>query len=193
MNLRRLKHAPRWRKVALLICAALGGFYVLYVVAALVFLNAGGMEWATRNEKDVKLVLAGGYSFWPNRIHVEGFQLSFKDYNIEMEIRADSVDAHISLVNLVRQRVHSDWLRAHGVEYRMVHRVQDPVANAARLRAFPEIAAFNRPLYYDTPPGPPAATTSGGCASTRSRPTRVWPGFSSTGWTGGCRCAEASS
>lgn len=149
---------PRTRsaRIALWIAAGLAALYVVYVAGAAVFLNAGGMEWATKNEKDVHVLVGGGHSFFPGFVHVEDLRIRFKDYNIEMEIAADEADAFLALWKLPFMKIHVSWIRAQGAEYRMVHRVHDREANAARLAAFPDIPGFDRPLYYDAPPPPPS-------------------------------------
>lgn len=112
------------------------------------------MTWLTHTEDDIRIDVKSGYSLLPGRIHLEGFRMQFKDYNVEMAIQAEEADASLALLSLARKRIHVHWVRASGVEYRMLHRVKDRKKSAARLAAFPDIAAFDRPPYYDAPRSP---------------------------------------
>ena len=133
------------------------GLYALYVAAATAFVCFGGMTAITRNERDVRIDFAGGYSFFPGRFHLNGVRVQFKDYNVELAMFAKQADLSISLHRLPLKQIHVDWVRATGVEYRMLHRVKDRQKSAARLAAFPDIPAFDRPPYYDAPRPPRTA------------------------------------
>src|SRR5690606_37591079 len=125
------------------------GLYVLYVGVAAAFIGFGGMTWVTQKEEDVQIDVSCGYSLFPGRFHLSGLRVQFKDYNVEMSISADEADLSIALHRLTQKRIHVNWVRASGVEYQMLHRVKDPKKSAARLAAFPDIPAFDRPPYYD--------------------------------------------
>lgn len=131
------------------------GVYLSYVLGTLVFLSFGGLAWATKSEADVFVSVQRGSSLWPGRFSLSGVLVRFKDYNIEMEVRVDHAEVQMSLVALARRRLDVAWVRAMGTEYRLVHRVQDPVASARRLRAFPEIPGIERARHYDAPRPPP--------------------------------------
>lgn len=140
-----------WARLAKWFGGALLAGYVLYVVSVAAFLSFGGLAWATEGEEDAHVEVKSGYSLFPGRVHVRGLKLRVKDYNIEMDIRVDSADVSLALRKLPLKRLHVSWVAARGVEYRLVHRVVDPVASADRLAAFPEIPGFTRPLHYDAP------------------------------------------
>lgn len=133
------------------------GFYVVYVAAATAFLCLGGLTALTQKEKDVQIDVASGYSLFPGRIHVNGLHFQFKDYNVEMSIFAQEADLSLALHRLLQKKIHVHRVRATGVEYQMLHRVKDPKKSAARLAAFPDLPAFDRPAYYDAP-RPPRST-----------------------------------
>jgi hypothetical protein len=128
--------------------------YLLYVVLVASFLSFGGLAWATKNEEDIHFDVERGYSLLPGLIHLRGMKLRVKDYNIEMEVLADRADAFVWLWKLPFKQLHVPWVRVHGAEYKLVHRVIDPVLNAERLAAFPDIPGFDRPLHYDAPQVP---------------------------------------
>lgn len=135
-------------------CGVTLGFYLLYVAAATALVHFGGITALTRSEKDVRIDVASGYSIFPGRFHLRGLRVQFKDYNIEMAIFAEEAHLSLALHRLLQKRIHVYWVRASGVEYQMLHRVTDPKRSAARLAAFPDIPAFDRPAYYDAPRPP---------------------------------------
>ncbi len=137
--------------------AVLLAVYALYVVGATAFIHFGGLTALTRSEKDVRIDVASGYSIYPGTLHVRGLRVQFKDYNVEMAIFAEEAHLSLALHRLFQKRIHVHWVRASGVEYKMLHRVKDPVKSAARLAAFPDIPAFSRPAYYDAPRPPRSA------------------------------------
>lgn len=145
-----LRFSRRWRWLL----AVPLGLYGLYVVGASAFVFFGGMTWVTKTEKDVRIDVRSGYSLFPGRFHVEDLRVQFKDYNVELSILAQEADLSIALHQLLKKRIHIHWARASGVEYQMLHRVKDREKSAKRLAAFPEIVAFDRPPYYDTPRPP---------------------------------------
>lgn len=130
------------------------GLYAFYVAGAIAFVRLGGMTRITQGEEDVQIDASSGYSLYPGRFHLTGLQVQFKDYNVEMAMSADEADLSINLFSLTQKRIHVHWVRASGVEFQMLHRVKDPKKSAARLAAFPDIVAFDRPPFYDTPRPP---------------------------------------
>jgi hypothetical protein len=154
LGLAQLRRRP-WFRVAKWLGGGLFGAYLLYVVLAAAFLSFGGLAWATETEEDIHVEVASGYSLIPGRVHLRGLKIRVKDYNIEMEIRADSAVTSLALRKLPWKQLDVAWVRVAGVEYRLVHRVVDPVASAARLAVFPPIPGFTRPRYYDAPKEPP--------------------------------------
>lgn len=140
-----------WPRLGKWLGGALLAGYVLYVVSAAAFLSFGGLAWATEGEEDAHVEVKSGYSLFPGRVHLRGLKLRVKDYNIEMDIRVDSADVSLALRKLPFKQLHVSRVLAHGVEYRLVHRVVDPIASAERLAAFPEIPGFTRPRHYDAP------------------------------------------
>lgn len=148
---------PRGARFLKWVSGVLLGLYVLYVAAATAFIHFGGMTSLTRTEKDVRIDVASGYSLFPGRLHLRGLRVQFKDYNVEMAIFAEEAHLSLALHRLLQKRIHVYWVRASGVEYQMLHRVKDPKESAARLAAFPDLPAFDRPAYYDAP-RPPRST-----------------------------------
>jgi hypothetical protein len=130
------------------------GVYALYVAVATAFICLGGMTWITRTQDDVRIDVATGYSLFPGRVHLSGLRVQFKDYNVEMAIFVEEADVSIALHRLVQKQILLHWVRASGAEFQMLHRVHDPKKSAARLAAFPDIPAFDRPAYYDAPRQP---------------------------------------
>lgn len=130
------------------------GLYALYVAVATAFVCWGGMTWVTQTEDDVRIDVKSGYSLFPGRMHLKGLSVQFKDYNVEMAMSADEADLSIALHRLPAKQIHVHWVRASGVEFKMLHRVRDAQKSAARLAAFPDITAFQRPPYYDAPRPP---------------------------------------
>lgn len=150
LELVKLRNWP-WLRLGRWLGGVLLGSYVLYVSLAWAFLSFGGLAWATENETDARVAVTSGYSLLPGRVHLRGLKVQVRDYNIEMDIRADSAQVSLALRKLLFKQLDVSWVRVRGVEYRLVHRVVDPITNAARLAAFPEILGSTRPNHYDAP------------------------------------------
>jgi hypothetical protein len=140
---------PVLRRVLLGFMAAFALFFVLYWSAINYLLNREAPLIITSKNTRVEIRAESGWSLWPGVLHARGAFFQVQDYNIELQIRAQSATLDFAPSSALRGIVHIESLTSRGTRIRMLARVKD--ANHARLRipAFPPLS--NRPSYYDAP------------------------------------------
>ncbi len=104
---------PRWLRWPLL--ALLGG-YLLYLLAANLFLNTGLAPWAI-NRKPERFTLHWDHavSWWPGRVDVHGARLRGHVMHTRWHIDAARARGDIQLLALLRREVHMPFIEADEV------------------------------------------------------------------------------
>jgi hypothetical protein len=116
-------------------------------------LHFGLFERLTADERELRLELASGYSFWPGVVHLRDARLAFMDYNVEVEVGAARVELDIGVFSLLSSTLRVEKVEADGAYFRMAHRVRDGLAHERRLAAFPDLG-FGRSRVYEEPKPP---------------------------------------
>lgn len=129
-----LKPAKRRRR--LVIGAILG--LLAYPVLGTLALWTGFVEWVAKSE-DLRLEISNpSYTIWPGRIHMKKVRILVNG-EVQFILEGDDLFASISVLELVRHRIHVERLAAHHVRYQMRMQVEDPKGIEQRLAAYPKL------------------------------------------------------
>lgn len=127
---------PARRRRRLLIGTALA--LLVYPVVGTLALWTGFVEWVARSE-DLRIELDNpAYTIWPGRIHMKRVRL-YVNGDTQFTLSGDDLFTSISVLELVRHRIHVERLAAHDVRYRMRVQVKDTKGNERRLAAYPKL------------------------------------------------------
>ncbi len=131
-------------RLARFVLVTLLAFQALYLVAANVALRWDLLPMLIRRATHQKLQLHwdSAYSLWYGHVTVYGYRMQFDDTgSIQLDLTVDEATVDMALLKLASQHVTFDKIRARGVSYRMVTKVDVPTAkaNPRRLAAFPVI------------------------------------------------------
>jgi hypothetical protein len=146
-----LMRSARWLVVALL------GLEVLYVVVMNVVLATGVIpRAASTNDGQVDAQFSWGPAWtpWPGRAYVRNFALQLADPAIEFRLTIDRASLDVGLFDLLHQRFTASHVRASGVRFELVTRVDAASKSEARLQAFALLDGFARPALLADPPVP---------------------------------------
>ncbi len=137
-RLARLKEwlapAKRRRRIIIATIVTLLAYPVLGTLA----LWTGFVEWVAKSE-DLRLEISNpSYTIWPGRIHMKRVRVLV---NGETQFILDGHDlfASISVLELVKKRIHVKRLAAHDVIYQMRVQVEDTRGIEERLAAYPKL------------------------------------------------------
>jgi hypothetical protein len=131
-------------------------FWGVYLIAANSMLASGKIADLVSSGDAVKLRLAHAWSLWPGRVHVEGFQMTMQDDNVQFVLEIRSVDVNVRLGELTNRTFHATRVRGDGVAFRMRQRIQPETAGSPRVLALSPIPGFSDPpLRKIGPPTPP--------------------------------------
>lgn len=109
-----------------------------YPVLGTLALWTGFVEWAIRSE-DMRVEIANpAYTIWPGRIHAKEVAI-FANGETQFILRASDLLANISVLELLKDRVHVTELRGHHVKYHMRVQVKDPKGMEERIKAYPKL------------------------------------------------------
>lgn len=109
-----------------------------YPVLGTLALWTGLVEWAIRSE-DIRVEIANpAYTIWPGRIHVKEIAI-FANGDTQFILRGQNLLADISVVELLKHRVHVTELSSQNVKYHMRVQVKDPKGMEERLAAYPKL------------------------------------------------------
>lgn len=156
-NGNRVQGRHTWpRRVAIWVGIALIGFELTYVVAANIILRTHSLDgWVTGATKGLFLKIDSGWTVLPGRVHVEGLELHFEDYNVQFAVMLDEGTVDLSLFELPAKTLHFTRVRASGVRYHFRHRVHGAKGLERRLALYPKIEGYADPPLYEGPPTPP--------------------------------------
>ncbi|HYG07706.1 MAG TPA: hypothetical protein VD865_15040 [Stenotrophomonas sp.] len=104
---------PAWLRRPLLAVVAL---YLLYLLAANIFLNTGLAPWAI-NRKPERFTLHWdrAVSWWPGRVDARGVRLRGHTMHVRWHIDAQRARGRIVMLALLRREVHMPWIEADEV------------------------------------------------------------------------------
>jgi hypothetical protein len=128
--------------------------WLLYLVAAHLFLNTPLSSWAINRRPDrFHLDWAVGLTPWPGLVHLRGVEMRGRSRAIRWSVDIDSVTIPFQVRPLFERRVHLDRVRAHGAVYRQRPRLAPDFPPMAEL---PELsgarAEASRPKQPPTKP-----------------------------------------
>ncbi len=151
MNWRRFAQAARW-----LVAVPLA-LELLYLLVGNAVLFSGVIQRAaSAAPQETQLGWDRAYTLWPGRAYVSGFRLRLQDPVIQFRLTIDRAKVDVVLWELLHRRFRASHVRAEGVSYRMLTKVDGTTGREARVAAFPPLEGFARPalLHYPPPPYP---------------------------------------
>lgn len=129
-----LAPAKRRRRVIIGLMVGLLAYPVLGTLA----LWTGFVEWVAKSE-DLRLEIDNpSYTIWPGRIHLKNVRI-FMNGDTQFILRGENLFASVSVLELLRHRIHVTRLVAHDVHYQMRVQVKDPKGIERRLAAYPKL------------------------------------------------------
>ncbi len=144
-----------WRKIARGVACVLALLVVLYGGGANVLLSSGAIaHLVSKHPERLRLQLKSAHTFWPGRVHVEGFELRGRSAEIEWALHIDAADADLSLFSLLRHRFHVSKVVATGVTFRTRFRLDPAAVNPDRVARMPSIDGFDAVPLLGVPPEP---------------------------------------
>jgi hypothetical protein len=151
----------RWKRIARIgayLGVALLLTELLYLVAANGLLVSGAIQRAANTSpQDLEMGWRSAYSLWPCRVHVAGFRLRTQDPNIQFRLAIENAQVDVDLGGLLHRKFHAPHVRAEGVSYRLLTKVESVAGRELRLAAFPPLEGFSRPALRSTAPSKPAS------------------------------------
>jgi hypothetical protein len=144
------------RRLLLWLAGALLAFELVYVVAANAILRTRSLDrWVTGATEGLFLEIESGWTVWPGRVHVEGAELRFEDYNVQFSVALEEGTIDIALWQLPAKIFHLTRVRASGVRYLFRHKVESAKGLERRLALYPRIRGYADPPLFvgeNTPP-----------------------------------------
>jgi hypothetical protein len=129
-----LKPTKRRRRLVVGLLVALLAYPVLGTLA----LWTGFVEWVARSE-DLRLEIENpSYTIWPGRIHLKNVRI-YMNGDTQFILTGQDLFTSISVLDLMRHRIHVTRLAAHDVHYQMRVQVKDPKGIERRLAAYPKL------------------------------------------------------
>lgn len=129
-----LKPEKRRRRLAVGAVLAILAYPVLGTLA----LWTGFVEWVARSE-DLRLEIdKPSYTIWPGRVHMSGVRI-FVNGDTQFILIGKNLFTSISVIELLRHRIHVSRLSADDVRYQMRVQVKDPHGIERRLAAYPKL------------------------------------------------------
>jgi hypothetical protein len=123
----------RWR-IAIGILIAL----LIYPVLGTLALWSGLVERLARSE-DLRLEIENpAYTIWPGRVHMKQVAI-YSNGDTQFILRGKDLTLSISVLELVRSRIHVTKLAANDVRYQMRVQVKDTKGMEKRLAAYPKL------------------------------------------------------
>ena len=95
------------------------------------------------------------YSSCTGRVYVTGFRMRLQDPMVQFRLIVPSARVDVVLWELVGKTFRASYVKADGVSYRMLTKVDRVEGREERLAAFPVLEGFKQPALLDDPPPPP--------------------------------------
>jgi hypothetical protein len=149
---RRIGKSLVWLGVAVL------SLELVYVVAMNAVLYLGLIERAaSTSDQRVVASLSWGraWSPWPGRAYLRDFEMILSDPVLEFRLVIAEASLNVAPLELLKSRFVASHIRARGVGFELVPKVDSVEGNEARLEAFPFIRGFGRPALLPQPALPP--------------------------------------
>jgi hypothetical protein len=149
----------RWATIARRAAVVVAVFALTYEVGANVALSSGAIaSLVSRHPEKLRLEYSRARTFWPGRVHIEGFDLRGRDAKLEWELHIDAADVDLSLFALLRRRFHVATVVATGITFRVRFRLEADALDADRAARMPPIDGFEAVPIRGVPPDIPEAT-----------------------------------
>lgn len=133
---------------------AIGAFVigaVLYLALGNAALMLGPLKHGlNRHPEELQVHYTSAYTLWPGHLHITGLDLRFEDDSLQIQLKIADAGVRLSLWGFTQRRFHATRVRAEGVSWRTVDKVQQVDGNLRRIAAFPPI---------DNPRGGPPVST----------------------------------
>lgn len=110
---------------------------------------------ASERPQETELQWDAAFSPWPGRVDVRGFRLRLQDPDLEFCLTIEHAQLDVALPALLRRTFRASHVRAEGVRYRLLTKVDSPTGREARLAAFPLLEGLPRPALREPKVGPP--------------------------------------
>lgn len=144
-----------WKKIAARTLLAIAAVAALYLGIANLALSTRLIAKLVSAQPDaLRLNYAGARSFWPGRAHVEALELRGRSSKLEWQLHVDTADADISLLALLRHRLHVAKVTATGVSFRLRFRLEPDAINPDRVARLAPIDGFDPTPIMGVPPDP---------------------------------------
>ncbi len=139
------------------LAAALVAVELLYVLASNGVILSGVIQRAvSADPQTTSLSWRHAWSPWPGRVYVSGLRLQMQAPVQEFGLTVDHAKVDVVLWALVHRRFRASYVKAEGVTFRMLFKVESAAGKEARLAAYPPLDGFARPALLPKPPPPPA-------------------------------------
>jgi hypothetical protein len=127
---------PKKRRRRLLIGTVVA--LLIYPVLGTLALWTGFVEWVARSE-DLRLEIDNpSYTIWPGRIHMKNVKI-YMNGDTQFILEGKDLFTSISVLELIRHRIHVTRLAAEDVRYQMRVQVKDTRGQERRLAAYPKL------------------------------------------------------
>ena len=127
------RHPHRWR---ILIGAVV--FLLAYPVLGTLALWTGLVEKIALSE-DLRLEIENpAYTIWPGRVHMKAVSV-YSNGDMQFILKGKDLTTSISVLGLIRHRIHVTELAANDVRYQMRVQVKDTKGMEKRLAAYPKL------------------------------------------------------
>jgi hypothetical protein len=157
--LRGIARDPKRRRRAITLLAVV---LLAYPVLGTLALWTGFVEWVIRDE-DVKVEISNpAWTVFPGRIHLKSVKI-YVNGDSQFILEGHDLFASISVLELMKHRVHVSRLASHHVRYQMRTQVKDPKASAKRIAAYPKLEGL-----------PGVNTVSEGTAAATEKQEQEW-------------------
>jgi hypothetical protein len=131
------------RKLAIGAAVTLVILALLYGVGVNVLLSTGGLaSLVSRHPERLRLQYAHASTAWPGKFHVEGLDLRGRNAHVEWELHVDTCDVDVSLLGLLRRRLHVGKMVGDGAVVRTRVRLDPAEVTPERVALLPPIDGF---------------------------------------------------
>jgi hypothetical protein len=143
---------PLLRALAIAL-ASLGALEVVYALAANTVLYSGVIQRGVSGDEGNGLSWARAYSPWPGRVYVSGLALRVQDDDQQFRLTIEGAVVDVVLWELLRKQFRASRVRAQGVGFRFLRKVESIEGRERLLAALPPLEGFSSPA--TTPPRKP--------------------------------------
>jgi len=127
----------RRRKIRWLVAITLA--LLAYPVIVTLALWTGFVEWMVKSE-DLRVEIQNpAYTIWPGKVHMKNVRI-LANGTTQFILQGEDLVLNLSLLELIKHRVHVTKLAAHDVLYQMRVQVKDTKNIERRVKAYPPLS-----------------------------------------------------